>query len=162
MSPRAAWRLESLRFAEVYEYSAGKADWGAYGLPLEGKATKAVRIKELARRDVPICSIDDTVGVARQSAKDWGTCIVVNEHRVVLGRMFQEELDGDPSARVADVVRPGTSTFRPNVTATEMLEYMDRRHHETSLVTTPDGRLVGIVLRKDAERAAGQKTGNEG
>ncbi len=33
MSPRAAWRLESLGF----DYVAGKADWMASGLPVEGK-----------------------------------------------------------------------------------------------------------------------------
>jgi Mg/Co/Ni transporter MgtE len=156
MSPRAAWRLESLGFTEVYEYSAGKADWGASGLPLEGEATKSVRIKDIARPEVPTCAVEDTVGTARQRAGDWGTCIVVNEERVVLGRVFKDQLDGDPSAHVGEVMRPGTSTFRPNVSAAEMLEYMDRRHHETSLVTTSDGRLVGLVRREDVERAAGR------
>ena len=158
MSPRAAWRLESLGFTEVYEYSAGKADWGAYGLPLEGKSSTSVRIKDIARPDVPTCGIEDRVGIARQRAKGWGTCIVVNEHRVVFGRLFKAELDGDPNARVGDVMRPGTSTFRPNVSAVEMLKYMDRKGHETSLVTTSDGRLVGLVLREDVERAAGRKS----
>ena len=96
------------------------------------------------------------MGVARQSARDWGTCIVVNEQRVVFGRMFQPELDGDPRGRVSDVMRPGTSTFRPNVSAIELLEYMDRKHHDTSLVTTPDGRLVGLVRREDIERSLGR------
>lgn len=155
MSPRAACRLESLGFTEVYEYSAGKSDWGAYGLPLEGKA--AVHIGDLARPEVPTCGLQDSVGIARARAKDWGTCIVVNEQRVVFGRMFKTELDGDPNACVGDVMRPGTSTFRPNVSAVEMLEYMDRKGHKTSLVTTSDGRLVGLVLREDAERAAGRK-----
>jgi predicted transcriptional regulator len=157
MSPRAAWRLESLGFTDVYEYSAGKSDWGAVGLPLEGKATKSVRVKDIARVDVPTCSLGDTVGSARLSAKDWDTCIVVNEERIVFGRLFKEQLEGDPNARVSDVMRPGTSTFRPNVNAAEMLDYMDRRHHETSLVTTSDGRLVGLVLREDVERAAGRR-----
>ena len=93
------------------------------------------------------------MGVARQSAGDWGTCIVVNEQRIVFGRMFTTELEGDPKGRVGDVMRPGTSTFRPNVSAVEMLRYMDRRRHDTSLVTTPDGRLVGLVRREDVERA---------
>ena len=154
MSPRAAWRLESLGFTKVYEYSAGKSDWGAYGLPLEGSVTKTARVKDVARTDVPTCGIDDTIRVARERAMGWGTCIVVNEQRIVFGRLFKTELDGDPDARVGDVMRPGTSTFRPNVSVVEMLEYMDRRHHETSLVTTADGRLVGLVLRADAERAA--------
>ena len=36
MSPRAAWRLESLGFGDVYDYVAGKVDWMAAGLPIEG------------------------------------------------------------------------------------------------------------------------------
>jgi len=32
MSPRAASRLESLGFRDVYDYAAGKADWFAAGL----------------------------------------------------------------------------------------------------------------------------------
>ncbi len=38
MSPRAASRLESLGFREAYDYAAGKADWFAAGLPMEGPA----------------------------------------------------------------------------------------------------------------------------
>jgi len=30
---------------------------------------------------------------------------------------------------------------------------MDRRRHETALVTASDGRLVGLVRREDVERA---------
>ena len=105
---------------------------------------------------MPTCGLDDTVGVARRSAGDWGTCIVVNEQRIVFGRMFKTDLAGDPNGRVADVMRAGTSTFRPNVSANEMLEYMDRKHHETSLVTTPDGRLVGLVRLEDIDRALGR------
>lgn len=103
--------------------------------------------------DVPTCRLDDTVSSARQRAGDWATCIVVNEGGIVLGRMFREQLEADPNARVGEVMRPGPSTFRPNVTAVEMLEYMDRRRHETALVTASDGRLVGLVRREDVERA---------
>jgi predicted transcriptional regulator len=158
MSPRAAWRLESLGFTEVYEYSAGKSDWGAFGLPLEGTATKSVHVKSIARADVPTCGLEDTVSSARVRAGDWGTCIVVNDQRIVFGRLFKEQLEGDPNARVGDVMRQGTSTFRPNVSAAKILDHMDRRHHETALVTTSDGRLVGLVLREDVERAAGRRS----
>ena len=107
---------------------------------------------------MPTCALDDTVGVARRSAGDWATCIVVNKQRIVFGRMFKTELEGDPKGRVGDVMRPGTSTFRPNVSAIEMVEYMDRKRHDTSLVTTPDGRLVGLVRLEDIERALGRGT----
>src|SRR5438309_12115020 len=33
MSPRAAWRLESVGFSEVSDYVAGKNDWMSAGLP---------------------------------------------------------------------------------------------------------------------------------
>lgn len=36
MSPRAAARLEGIGFEQVYDYTAGKVDWGSFGLPLEG------------------------------------------------------------------------------------------------------------------------------
>jgi len=62
MSPRAAWRLESMGFAEVYDYVAGKADWGAPCLPLE--VTAAPRVGELARRHVPTCRLDEPLGGA--------------------------------------------------------------------------------------------------
>jgi hypothetical protein len=35
MSPRAASRLESIGFEQVYDYVAGKADWGSACLPLK-------------------------------------------------------------------------------------------------------------------------------
>jgi 3-mercaptopyruvate sulfurtransferase SseA len=96
MSPRAAWRLESLGFTDVYEYSAGKSDWGAYGLPLEGEVTKVARIKDLARSDIPTCGLDDTVATARERAEPSKTCFVVNAQGVVLGRMFGQDFDADP------------------------------------------------------------------
>ena len=49
MSPRAAWRLESIGFTRVYDYVAGKADWGSFGLPLQG--TKGLRAGEFVRAD---------------------------------------------------------------------------------------------------------------
>ena len=158
MSPRAAWRLESLGFTDVYEYAAGKSDWGAYGLPLEGEVTKMARVKDLARPDVPTCGLDDTVATARERAEPWKTCFVVNARGVVLGRMFGDDFEADPHAHVGDVMSAGPSTFRPDVSAVEMLEYMDRNDLETAPVTTSDGRLVGLVLRTDVERAARLKS----
>jgi hypothetical protein len=41
MSPRAACRLATIGFTEVYDYVAGKAEWLARGLPRDGeKATE--------------------------------------------------------------------------------------------------------------------------
>ena len=153
MSPRAAWRLEALGFTDVYHYAAGKADWGAYGLPVEGTVTNDRRIADVARTDVPTCRPGETVGQIRARSRGWGTCFVVNDDRVVLGRVMSEGLDGDPAARVEDVMREGPSTFRPNVSVAQMLDYMNDNSLDTAPVTRSDGTLVGLLLREDAEKA---------
>jgi CBS domain-containing protein len=154
MSPRAAWRLETLGFTSVYEYAAGKADWGAYGLPVEGTVTKVPPIQQLARTDVPTCRLVETIRDVRARLGSWTTCFVLNEAGIVLGRLYTKELEGDPEARAGDVMRPGPSTFRPNVSVVQMLEYMNENQLDTAPVTRPDGTFVGLLLRADAERAA--------
>lgn len=155
MSPRAAWRLESLGFEQVYDYVPGKADWAAAGLPLEGTKAQVPRVGGLARTDVPRARLDERVGEVRARAEDagWDTAIVLNEKGVVLGRLYRTQLEGDPEARVEQAMKSGPSTFRPDVAAAEMLEFMRRHDLETAPVTSSDGRLVGLLLREDAERA---------
>src|SRR2546427_11307721 len=110
MSPRAAWRLETLGFTRVYEYAAGKADWGGYGLPVEGTVAKVPSIQQLARTDVPTCRLAETIRDVGARLGTWTTCFVLNEEGVVLGRLHAKELGGDPKARAGDVMRPGPST----------------------------------------------------
>jgi 3-mercaptopyruvate sulfurtransferase SseA len=91
MSPRAAWRLESLGFTEVYDYAAGKEDWLAWGLPREGRTAQVPTVGEVARRDVPTCGLADRVAdaKARAQAAGYDACVVVNARRVVLGPTFR-------------------------------------------------------------------------
>ncbi len=156
MSPRAAWRLESLGFAEVYDYAAGEADWLAWGLPQEGSAAQAPTVGEVARRDVATCGLAERVAEAKARAQAAGfdACIVVNERRVVLGLLRGRELDGDPDAPAERVMRSGPTTYRPNVPAREAATRMRERQVDVLLVTTPDGVLVGLLRREDAEGAA--------
>ena len=49
MSPRAACRLQTLGFTNVYDYVLGKADWLAHGLPTEGEQADVPRAKDLLR-----------------------------------------------------------------------------------------------------------------
>src|ERR671931_563137 len=91
MSPRAAWRLESLGFTRVYDYVAGKADWGSFGLPLEG--TLGPRAGDYVGIDVPTCELAERLqDVRRRVGADWDTCIVVNAVGVVVDRMQTQKL----------------------------------------------------------------------
>jgi hypothetical protein len=115
MSPRAAARLESLGFTKVYDYVAGKADWGSAGLPLEGAA--APWVGELARSEVPTCRLDEPLRGVRERvrASAFDTCIVVNEHGVVLGRLGRHALRADDGATVEEAMTAGPGTVRPNL-----------------------------------------------
>jgi CBS domain-containing protein len=156
MSPRAAWRLESLGFGPVSDYVDGKLDWLAAGLPSEGRAAGMPRAGTVARSDAPTCRLDERLSDVRErvEAGEWDACVAVNEERVVLGLLRREELSGDGSLPIERAMRPGPSTFRPHVPIEEMAEHMVRHDLENAPVTTSDGRLVGLLLREDAIRAA--------
>jgi len=153
MSPRAAWRLESIGFAKVYDYVAGKADWGSFRLPLEG--TKGLRAGEFVRADVPTCGLDDRLQEVRRqvTAAGWDTCIVVNESGVVLGRLGRKALGSEEEVAVEAVMTAGPSTVRPSITLNEIVERMQSQKLTNALVTRSDGRLVGVLRRADAEAA---------
>ncbi|HYV01253.1 MAG TPA: CBS domain-containing protein [Actinomycetota bacterium] len=156
MSPRAAWRLESFGFTDVYDYAAGKLDWLAAGLLTEGTNAERPRAGDVARRDVPTCHLDDVVGEVRErvAAAGWNACVVVNDQSVVLGLLRSKEVQADGDLRIEQAMRPGPSTFRPFVPIEEMAELMVGHNLETSPITTSDGRLVGLLFREDAASAA--------
>jgi len=156
MSPRAAWRLESLGFTEVCDYSGGKANWGAYGLPLEG--TLGPHAGEHVRTDVPTCSLEERLQEvrARLRASEWDICLVVNEKRVVLGRLGRRALAREDDVTVEDAMSSGPSTVRPNVSVEAMLERMRRQNLSNVVVTRLDGVLLGLLHREEAERLLAQ------
>jgi predicted transcriptional regulator len=80
--------------------------------------------------------------------------VVVNGERVVLGRLFRKELESGADATVEALMRPGPSTYRPNVDVLEMSHHMTERKLETALVTRSDGRLLGLVRRQEVNDAA--------
>jgi CBS domain-containing protein len=155
MSPRAASRLESLGFSDVYEYRPGKADWLAAGLPTDGTGAPGPRILQYVSRDVPTCRQGETVAdaAARAAAAGWDVCMVVNEHGILLGRLDEKELRGDGAQSVERAMRPGPSTYRPDALASKLRHLMTRRGIDTLPVTTPEGRLLGVIRRDALERA---------
>lgn len=155
MSPRAAWRLDSLGFQQVYDYVAGEADWFASGLPREGRDASIPRVGDVARRDVPTCQLDDRVGDVRERvhAAGWDTCLVVNSEHVVLGRLRGTALDAKVKRPVEEIMEAGPTTIRPDVRLTEIAERMREKNAASVVVTTSDGRLVGLVDRASVERA---------
>src|SRR5258708_24261393 len=165
MSPRAAWRLETLGFRDVYEYTDGKLDWRAAGFPMEGTNAERPRAAEVARKDVVTCRLDERLGDVseRAAARGWEAAVVLNEERVVLGLLRKKELASDAGQPVEDAMRPGPSTFRPYVAIAEMAAFMAEHNLDSSPITTSDRRLVGLFLKEDTIRVANElHEGHEG
>ena len=151
MSPRAAWRLETLGFERVYDYVDGKADWLGHALPREGEAASVPNAGELVDADPPVCGLAERIADARAMLDSYrhGVCVVVNDRRIVLGRLRRSTLEGaDPDAPVEQVMEPGPSTVRPSMDARQLVE----RNLGAAIVTTPEGVLVGVFDRAEAER----------
>jgi len=155
MSARAAWRLESLGFSQVFRYTGGRADWSANGLPMEGELAGTPRAGTLLQRDVPTCSLADRIGDIEKALErtGWDLCVVVNKERIVLGLLWTGALKAASEAtesRAEDVMQLGPPTIRPDLPPEQALEYMKKRN--TVLVTTSDGQLLGVLHRGDVER----------
>ncbi len=160
MSPRAACRLESLGFTQVYDYVTGLTDWTANGLPTEGSLTAILSASDAVRREIPTCRLTERIGVVREQVFETGqpSCIVTTTEGVVLGRIRGKAWNADPEASVESVMESGPTTVRPDELLEELTDRMRSGGVGTILVTTSIGHLVGILYRKDAEEKIGERT----
>jgi CBS domain-containing protein len=141
----------------VYDYVAGMADWGSFGLPIEGTWHSGTRVGAHARTDVAACRLGDRMVEVRERVRGagWDTCLVTDERGVVHGRLGRAALGAANDVSVDDAMTAGPSTVRPSLELDKAVERM-RAQNLTSLpVTRSDGVLVGVLLRADAEQALG-------
>lgn len=154
MSPRAACRLEALGFEEIYDYELGIADWKAAGLPVEGDGYEAQRVIDATRSDIPTCRVDETIGEVKRRTEEsnWDECVVVGCDGLVAGRLRGEVWEAENCVIVEMVMEVGPTTVRPDELLEPLVKRMDKRDTRLVIVTTPQGELVGALLRAEAER----------
>jgi CBS domain-containing protein len=75
--------------------------------------------------------------------------VVVDADGVVLGTVRPEGMAGD--ARVLDVLQPAPPTVRPAITIDELAATMEKDGQHHVIVSTLDGKLLGIVERQDLD-----------
>jgi CBS-domain-containing membrane protein len=155
MSARAAWRLEELGFTQVYDYVPSKVDWFANGLAREGTSTETPWAGDLVRSDVPTCAPVDHLSDVRERvvAAGYDLCPVLNEEQVVLGLLRGDALSKNPEARVRDVMELGPKTLRPSSPVEKLFQSRANQGVKNWVVTTSHGKLLGLLLRTDAEAA---------
>lgn len=140
MSPRAAWRLERLGFAPVYDYVAGKVDWMAAGLATVRADPGERRALDVADRAPLVCDPATPLG----DLPPGQSIIVVNDEGIVLGRVPARH-DGTKGRTAEEIMRPGPTTVRANEPLDPLLDRMSARRVAEMIVTSPEGRLLGVV-----------------
>ena len=71
-----------------------------------------------------------------------------------LGRIHRHQAEEHPGSRAWDLMSPRASTFRPDVPAIEMADWFRKRPRlDHFFITTPDGRVFGILYRTAVEHA---------
>src|SRR5215468_984830 len=146
LSARAAWRLESMGFQEVYRYTPGKADWLAAGWETEGTEARKVRIRQMIHKDVPTCGLRERLeDVKSRRRPNQDLCVVVSDRNIVLGAIRGEAWDANPLSRVVDIMEPGPRTFRPDTDPKDLQKALRNDEPESVIVTTSDGELLGLI-----------------
>jgi CBS domain-containing protein len=88
----------------------------------------------------------------RLDESGWDTCFVVDARRVVLGRLGRRAIRGREDVTAEEAMTLGPSTIRPSARLRDVAERMHKQKLTNLPVTTSDGRLVGLLLRNEAER----------
>ena len=104
---------------------------------------------------MPTARLGDKVSDTARRAKSNGydVAVVVTDGGVVLGMLDPEALVVSSSASVEEVMRPGPATYRSDMPVHELLEKLAPKHLRRALVTTPEGRLLGVLFTDDASSA---------
>jgi CBS domain-containing protein len=127
----------------------GKVDWLARDLPTEGERADEKRVGAYARDDVVTCGLDADVGEVREQIEDspYGFALVVGDNGTLLGRLRRSSIEDGMSATAEELMSPGPSTVRPDMAVDDLRRKLDERDLKTAIVSTPEGRLIGVVRR---------------
>jgi CBS-domain-containing membrane protein len=89
----------------------------------------------------------------RVVASAYDLCPVVNEQQIVVGLLRGDALRKDADVRVEEVMELGPKTLRPSNPVEKLLQSRANQGVKHWIVTTSHGKLLGLLLRTDAEAA---------
>ena len=158
MSPRAAARLVTLGFREVYDYEGGKLDWLGAGLPRDGDDAAKLTVGDIARPGLPTARLGDRADtvLGKMALGAWPQAMVVDEAGVVLGRLRKSRLQESPAELVDVLLEEGPSTARANEDLVATVKGMRADDIHFLLVSAPEGHPIGLLFLQDATRRLGK------
>ena len=133
----------------MYDYVPGKVDWLARMQPVEGERAGEKRVGHFARDDVVTCALgDDALAVRdRIEASPYGFALVV-ANGTIMGRLRRSVINEAGSGTAEELMDPGPSTGRPDQDIEELRKKLDDKGLKTAIVSTPEGKLIGVVTRR--------------
>ena len=136
----------------MYDYVPGKTDWLAAGLPREGKDASTPLASDAAG-EVPTCHYREGLAALYDRLKGGAAvvCVAVNDEGIVMGLLKHEQLESGTDVTVEEVMKPAPTTVRASEPLADLAERMRRARVEEILVTTPEGRLVGLLRLDQAD-----------
>jgi len=107
------------------------------------------------RDDAALCRPTDRVADVHASIKrsPYPFALVTSDDGTLLGRAPSSALDPASERAVWDVAEPGPKTFRPHVSAEKVAAVLEEKGLRWAIVTTPEGRVLGVASREDLEGA---------
>jgi CBS domain-containing protein len=107
------------------------------------------------RDDAALCRPTDRIADVRDSIErsPYPFALVTSDDGTLLGRASSSALDPASNRPVWDVAEPGPKTFRPHVSAEMVAAVLADKGLRWAIVTTPEGRVLGVGSREDLEAA---------
>jgi CBS domain-containing protein len=105
------------------------------------------------RNDAATCRPPDRIVDVCESIKrsPYPFALVTSDDGTLLGRAPASALDPPSERPVWDVAEPGPKTFRPHASAEKVAGFLADNGYRWAVVTTPEGRLLGVASREDLE-----------
>jgi hypothetical protein len=131
-----------LGFSPIYRYVAGKRDWFAFDLPMKGDFAVNPKAIDVVRHDVPTT---DHVGEVYKRCQEIGcqVCLVLNEAKIVLGRLRRDAWHASPETPVEQVMEDRPTPFHPD----NFLEPLTKRMQEKKVGTILDHSFTSYPNR---------------
>jgi Mg/Co/Ni transporter MgtE len=148
-----------LGFTEVHDYVFGKVDWLAHRLPVEGEHADPPTVGRVMRDDVVRCDPEDRADqvLERVERSIYPFGLVVGREDQLFGRVRCSVLRRAPAdAVVGEIMELDPATNRPHRAADAIAKRLAEKDLRWTIVTTPEGRLLGVASREDLERLADQ------
>ncbi|HJS92665.1 MAG TPA: CBS domain-containing protein [Solirubrobacteraceae bacterium] len=132
----------------------GKVDWLAHALPVEGERPDAPIAGRVIRADAALCRPTDRMSHVCEliERSPYPFALVMSDDRTLLGRAPSSALDPASERPVWEVAEPGPKTFRPHAAAEKVAGVLADLGLRWAIITTPEGRLLGVASREDLER----------